>query len=263
MKIKQIKVLFVSIIVVALTFVIGCGNKPRVIISKAERSPEITGNPKVRIVNIIRKGNGISVELGVDNFVLGSQTQTPRAAKIANSPKGQHVHLILDNKPYAAVYKQGKGNLVHIEKVAMGQHTLFAFPSRSYHESVKTPGASSMVNFELTDNKLEFLTVKMGMPSIIYSRPKGTYKGDAAKKIMLDFYLNNLELSADGNTARYKIHKESETREHIFDLNEWTPVFVSGLSDGKYFITLELLDKDGNLVQGKWNNTTREIVVSK
>lgn len=260
MKVKQVRVLFISIIT-ALTFAVGCWNKTGVVISKAERSPAISGKPKVRIVNITKKGNGIDVELDVDNFVLGIQTKTPRAAEIANSSKGQHIHLIIDNESYLAVYKHGKDNLVHIKEVAEGQHTLFAFPSRSYHESVKTPGASSVVNFKLTGDKLEFQHVKTGKPFILYSRPKGVYAGADAKKIMLDFYLNNVELGADGNTARYRIRKKGETREYTFETNEWTPAFVSGLSTGTYRIGLEVLDKGGNLVRADWNATEQEIEI--
>ncbi len=260
MKIKRVKVLFISVIT-ALTFAAGCWNKTGVVISKAERSPAVSGKPNVRIVNITRKGNGIDVELDVDDFVLGIQTKTPRAAEIANSPRGQHVHLIIDNKPYLAIYRHGKDNLVHIKEVTEGQHTLFAFPGRSYHESVKTPGAGSVVSFKLTGNRLEFQPVRTGSPFVVYSRPKGVYAGDAAKKIMLDFYLNNVELSADGNTARYRVRKKGDTREYIFETDEWTPAFVSGLSTGTYHIRLEVLDKDGKLIQADWNATEREIEI--
>lgn len=260
MKVKQVKVLCITA-VAALTFAAGCQKKTGVVISKAERSPEITGKPKVRIVNITRKGSGIEVELDVDNFALGVQTRTPRAAEIANSSKGQHVHLIIDNKPYYAIYKQGKGNLVHIKDIAEGQHTLAAFPSRSYHESVKTPGAVSVADFKLTGGKLEFQSVEKRKPLIMYSRPKGTYEGNAAKKIMLDFYLNNVELSADGNRVRYKIRKKGESSEYIYETDEWTPAFVSGLSTGTYSISFKVLDKDGNLVRADWNDTEREIEV--
>jgi hypothetical protein len=45
-------------------------------------------------------------------------------------------------------------------------------------------------------------------------------------------------------------------------LEEWTPAFVTGLSEGTYDVTLELLDAEGNVVSGEWNSTTREIEVA-
>lgn len=236
-----------------------------VVLYEVNRSPKVP-YAQAKIVSPVQEtllGNtDVFVAIEVENFELGVETKTPRAKEIANSGKGQHVHLIVDNKPYIAVYKVGEP--VNIGKVGSGPHTLVAFPSRSYHESIKTPGASSMVNFYVGETAGKF-ELDAKTPSIIYSRPKGTYKGDAAKTIMLDFYLNNEEISPGGNTARYTITKKGEAElvdeKYTIDINKWAPAFISGLSSGKYLVTLELLDKDGNLIVGGWNKTAREIEV--
>ena len=248
----------------------GCGdeNERGAVLYTVERSPAIA---EVR-VDITLPADGqvfpsdggvspeiesVSVELEVSGFELGAQTRIPRAGRIADSRNGQHVHLIVDNRPYMAVYDT--------EDVALelppGPHTLFAFPGRSYHESVKTPGAAALVNFYVGEASGEF-SLDADAPAIIYSRPKGTYSGAAARDIMLDFYLNNVELGPGGYTARYTIvGKEDPDRRYTIDMNEWVPAFASGLESGTYSVTLELLDGDGETVPGEWNGTTREIVV--
>ena len=264
------------ITIASLMLAAGCGdeNGRGAVLYTAERSPAI---PDARVeITLPAAGQvfpvdrsvppelegesgelqSVSVELDVSGFELGARTRTPRADGIADSRNGQHVHLIVDNRPYVAVY----GTEADVA-LAPGPHTLFAFPGRSYHESVKTPGAASLVNFHVGEASGEF-SLDADAPAIIYSRPKGTYSGADARDIMLDFYLSNVELGPDGYTARYTIvGKEDPDRRYTIDMNEWVPAFASGLESGTYSVTLELLDGDGETVPGEWNSTTREIVV--
>lgn len=240
----------------------GCGNERErgAVLYTAERSPGIPG-ARVDIAlpadgQVFPGDRSVPVELRVSGFELGAPTDTPRADEIANSQRGQHVHLIVDNRPYTAVYELDD---VAVE-LAPGPHTLFAFAGRSYHESVKTPGAWDFVNFYVGEDSGEF-SLDADAPAIVYSRPKGTYSGAAAGEIMLDFYLFNVELGSDGYTARYTIvGKEDPDRRYSIDIDRWVPAFASGLESGTYSVTLELL-RDGEPVGGEWNSTTREIVV--
>ena len=235
-----------------------------VVIYPVERSPKIPfarANITFPGQDEILEDDDVFVVIEVENFQLGAQTNTLRARELSNSPKGQHVHLIVDNKPYIAVYTQGEP--INVGKLGPGTHTVVVFPSRSYHESVKSPEAYDIKNFNVISPS--GVALNRGTPSIIYSRPKGTYKGVDAAEIMLDFYLNDVELSEGGNFARYTIVKKdgSQLTDEIYsiDIHEWKPAFVRGLKTGVYQITLELLDNDGNQVAGPWNKTTREIEV--
>jgi hypothetical protein len=185
------------------------------------------------------------------------QTDTERAQAIANSGNGQHFHVILDNGPYMANYEAGTP--FDIGELEPGAHTLFAFPSRSYHESVKSDTSYDFINFYVGEESGEFM-LGPDDPAIVYSRPKGTYSGEGAEKIMLDFYLHNVELSSDGYKAKYTIRSGGSEVASI-TLTEWTPAFVTGLSSGTYEVNLQLLDADGNVVSGPFNDTTREITV--
>lgn len=233
----------------------------KVEIITGERSPAFP-DAKARFNKInngdVLEDNNVAVIVDVWNYELGIQTDTPRAQEIANSGKGQHAHIILDNDPYFANYEAGVP--FDIGTLDEGPHTLVVFPSRSYHESVKSVGSADIVNFYVGKQEGEFM-IDESKPTIIYSRPKGKYEGDGAKKIMLDFFLINAELG-DEYKAKYMIRKnEADAEEYTITMTEWTPAFVTGLTSGEYIITLQLLDSDGNLVDGAFNNTQRSITV--
>lgn len=248
----------------------GCGGgdgQTGVTITTGERSPAIEGaaaefnSPEDSTV--VADPN-VSVVVTAESFEAGVQTETPRAEEIANSAKGQHVHIIVDNQPYLANYTPGEP--FDIGTLDEGPHSLVVFPSRSYHESVKNEGAHDVLNFWVGEETGSF-PLDPSQPTIIYSRPKGTYSGDAAERIMLDFYLHNVTLSSDGYTARYTIRPadagaDAEPLASI-TLTEWTPAFVTGLESGDYVVTLELLDAQDNVVPGTFNSTEREITVER
>jgi hypothetical protein len=238
----------------------GGGGEAGVQIQKGERSPAIEG-ASARITapadSAVLDSPDVQSVVEARNFETGVQTDTDRAQEIANSANGQHFHLILDNGPYMANYEAGAP--FDIGELEPGAHTLFAFPSRSYHESVKSDTSYDYVNFYVGEESGEFM-MSADDPAIVYSRPKGTYSGDGAEKIMLDFYLHNVELSSDGYKAKYTIRSGGSEVASI-TLTEWTPAFVTGLSSGTYEVNLQLMDADGNVVPGPFNDTTREITV--
>lgn len=234
-----------------------------VTIEQGERSPEIAGATATFAApesgEVLDAGSDVMVTVNVESFETQVQTDTPRSDSIANSSKGQHVHIIVDGGPYHANYEPGTP--FNIGMLEDGAHTAVVFPSRSYHESVKNEGAMDFVNFYVGEEAGDF-PLNPEEPTIIYSRPKGSYTGAGAERIMLDFYLHNVELSADGYSARYQI-REKGSDEVIASttLTEWVPSFVEGLQKGTYIVRLELLDADGNVVPGPLNTTDREIMV--
>lgn len=248
----------------------GCGGtdngegESSVQIRQGERSPDIEGAS----ANIVSPEQGEVVSRDVqavveaENFETGVQTNTDRAKKIANSEKGQHFHMIVDNKPYMANYETGTP--FALDSLEPGAHSLVAFPSRSYHESVKGEDAYDLVNFYVQEETGSF-PLGGNEPAIIYSRPKGTYTGAAADSIMLDFYLHNVELSEDGYKARYTIREQGQEDSQLASatLTEWAPAFVTGLESGTYVVRLQLLDENNSVVPGPFNDTQREITVKR
>ncbi len=195
----------------------------------------------------------IDFNFEVKNYELGAQTDSPNTKRLANSGKGQHIHFILNNQPYSAHYESA-----FAKAIPDGTHHLVAFLSRSYHESVKNE--NSMVVKKITvgkDDAQDDPAFDVNKPTLIYSRPKGEYKGKDTENILLDFFVLNTELSEDGNKVRANINGEE------FMITEWAPHVINGLEMGEVKIMLELIDANGNTIEGPFNQVTRTITLSE
>ena len=107
------------------------------------------------------------------------------------------------------------------------------------------------------ENPEDKLGLTMETPTLIYSRPKGEYTGKDTEQILLDFFVLNTELSADGNKVRAKINDTE------FTITEWVPHVIKGLPMGEVTIQLELVDASGNLIPGPFNKVTRKVTLKE
>jgi len=193
-------------------------------------------------------------QFNVENYELKNQTSDAEMQGLANSNKGQHVHFILNNGPYDAEY-----NNEFSKKLPEGDHVMLAFLSRSYHMSVKNENSYVIKKFRVGEPKEEEqLDVDFTAPHLFYSRPKGTYSGDGAKKVLLDFFLLNTELSKTDNYVHVTINGE-----HEFKVTEWAPYVIEGMPMGENTIKLELKDSEGNYVEGPFNKVERSITLEE
>lgn len=203
---------------------------------------------------------------------------------------GNHIHIILDNQPYEAFYNLD--NEFELRNVADGEHTLRVFPSRPWHESYKTDGAFQIVKFTVKNGGADTTkptttnsgntvansnpaptpegkdmaeskagNVDITKPLLTYSRPKGEYKGADTEAIMIDFWLVNAKLKDAGGDYRVKYSVDGGEAKFI---DKWEPIWLTGWFAGKHKIKLELVDKNGNVVDnGGYNSTEREITITK
>jgi hypothetical protein len=195
----------------------------------------------------------VTVKYTVKNFKLTEMTDDAHAAHMANSHDGQHIHFILDNKPYTALYKPEHSVTVPLNS----EHYLLSFLSRSYHESIKTTAASKLVKFKIDAMGKLTTDATPKEPSLFYSRPKGEYKGEETKNLLLDFYLVNTSLASDGNKVVADINGQT------FTLDKWGPYEIKGLPMGDNKVKLTLVDKDGNAVTGDNVSVERDIKLSE
>lgn len=187
----------------------------------------------------------------VADYVLGAQTATAGENGLANSGKGQHIHLIVNNGPYSAHYEPGFNHQLND-----GNNVILAFLSRSYHESVKNGKAFVVTQVAVGDSAGE--AADLTAPHLFYSRPKGTYKGDATNKVLLDFFLANTSIGGEnGNVVRATING------NVFYLDQWVPYTMEGLQDGENTVKLELMDAEGNIVPGPFNSVERTFTLEK
>jgi hypothetical protein len=176
-----------------------------------------------------------------------------------------HVHLILDDKPYKPIYDPKApvklSELTGGDTIADGQHILVAFPSRANHESVKTPGALAITEFWV--GKKGDKTQDPTKPMLIYSRPKGEYKGDMANHVLVDFQLANTKLAADKDHVHIAVTGPGIEGEKSADATQFGPPFyLDNLQDGSYSVKLELLGADGKVLPGSWNSVTRQFSIA-
>ncbi|MFM2225941.1 MAG: hypothetical protein RJA07_2143 [Bacteroidota bacterium] len=185
----------------------------------------------------------------VKNYSLGNQTPDASQKRCANSAKGQHIHFIVDNKPYEALYKPEIKTTF-----AQGPHLVLAFLSRSYHQSIKSKKAYVLKQIKSGNTKLPDYDITK--PMLFYSRPKAFYIGADTQNVLLDFYVVNTTISKKTNRVKATINGK------IFMLNDWKPFLVQGLPMGITKIKLELVNKKGKLVEGAFTSIEREITLA-
>lgn len=194
----------------------------------------------------------LTVKYDVENFTLTEHTEDMNAEHMANSGEGQHIHFILDNKPYDALYKPE-----HQVKVKLGEeHYLLSFLSRSYHESIKEPNAAVLKHFKVDENAKIVELDAPTEPALFYSRPKGEYAGKDTEKILLDFYLFNTKLD-DGHKVEAKVNDQ------VFVLDQWRPYEIENAPKGELTVTLTLLNAEGNAMAGDNTSITRKVTLKE
>jgi len=259
-----------------------------------ERGAQDEAKPTLKIVepkaDSTVESSTVKVKLELAGDLKGYKPMMNMETKMGN-----HIHVILDNQPYEAYYNI-EDNAFELRNVADGEHTLRVFPSRPWHESYKDEGAFQMVKFNVKNGGADTTkptTTNTGntmanansnantaptpegkdmqsstagkvdaeKPLLTYSRPKGEYKGADADAIMIDFWLVNAKLKDGGGDYRVKYSVDGGEAKFI---DKWEPIWLTGWTNGKHKIKLELVDKDGKLVEnGGYNSTEREITITK
>jgi hypothetical protein len=215
--------------------------------------PSLEGyQPQVSIlspqVDEILQGNIVKVRLQVKDLPIFKDSQWQL---------GPHLHLILDNQPYIAVYDLNQP--VVLSDLSPGTHTLRVFASRPWHESFKNEGAYAQATFHVL-TKTEENNPDAKLPLLTYSRPTGSY---GAEPIMLDFYLTNAplhslaETNPDDTMSNWRIR--STVNGESFILDRWQPIYLKGFKPGKTWVKLEFLDNQGQPVKNAFNTTIRLI----
>lgn len=209
----------------------------------------------------------VHMETRIDWFPLGYDTELPRRKEIYNDPKGQAIHVIIDNLPYFEINEALFDALddhdeffdqiaeFHIPyKLSPGMHIIRAFPCRSFGESLKQPKAfvSRTIYYQ---EKTPTLNVNLNEPYLTYNEPQGEYP-DEKQPILLDFYVTNCALSKDGYKVRLTI--DGTNQRFLYD---WVPYYLYGLSPGTHSIRLELINPQNIQVPGIFNDISKTFTI--
>lgn len=226
-------------------------------VADVSASPEFA-NAQLAIakVNAVPAGDSskVSFDFSVKNYELKNQTADAATKNCNNSDKGQHIHFILDNKPYVALYEPKH----EVTLAKNTEHYLMCFLSRSYHEALKNKGAAVVYHFKIDESgKLQKLDDPKE-PMLFYSRPKGDYLGKDTANLLLDFYVWNVSLGSDYQVKADVVNeKTGQSTSYIF--TEWKPKFIENLGTGNAKVTLTLQDKNGQPVNEAMNKIVRDI----
>ncbi len=213
-------------------------------------------------------GSSIWVQFRVDGFALGSPSPFERANEVAVSNMGQTVHVVIDNHPYFAINGPAidpfdqSGNYYDTSykfeipfRLSQGQHTIRLFPTRSFGESLKGDNTFVASQFYVGSQKGD-QEIDLSAPYLTYNEPNSHMSLQAGQPILLDFYVSNAELSADGYKVRLSIDGKSNRV-----LTSWQPYYIYGLKAGKHTVRLELLDEKNQQVSGPFNDVSQTIIV--
>jgi hypothetical protein len=196
----------------------------------------------------------VAFAFDVKNYNLKNQTSDASNKQCNNSDKGQHIHFIMDNKPYVALYEPKH----EITLAKNSEHYLMCFLSRSYHESIKTKGAAFVYHFKIDENGKLVKLDEPKTPMLFYSRPKGDYLGKDTTNLLLDFYVWNASLGNDFKVkANFKNETTGQSKEASIDI--WQAMFIEHMGTGKSSVSISLTDKDGNAIEGPMTSATRNI----
>lgn len=214
----------------------------------------------------VEKKNPVHVEMRLDWFPLGVETDFPRKNEIYDDNYGQSIHVFIDDNEYfevsEALFDAVDDHDEYFDQITEfdipgtltpGLHVIRAFPCRSFGESLKKNNNGVVSTFYFQNKTKE--TFDMNAPYLTYNEPQGKF-GDAHKPILLDFYINNCILSKDGYKVRITIDEANQRF-----LYDWTPYYIYGLSKGQHVIRLELISPQNTPVPGPFNDVKRKITI--
>ena len=185
----------------------------------------------------------IEVRLKVENFPV---------FKDDTLQLGNHLNLIVDNESLQSIYSIQEP--IIIKNLSPGTHTIRVFAVRPWGESFKNEKAYAQTTFnvltETNDNRPE-----PGVPLLTYNSPTA----NATEPLLLDFYLTNAPLHAiaqnNPNLKDWRI--KATVNGTSFILEDWQPIYLTGLEPGENWVQLELIDETGNGIENVFNNTVR------
>jgi hypothetical protein len=221
----------------------------------------------------VRGGSNKDVQVRIDGFALGVNSDFPRKREIYNDPDGQSLHFVIDNQPHfsrnIALVSALDDSENYFEQTMEfpipgdldpGLHVLRVFPVRSFNESLKGDGCFAARVFyyqsETCNDEFRNQKIDLDAPYITYNEPQGKYKFSSTHPILLDFYVSNTQLSRDGYKVRLSIDGGGKRL-----LTQWIPYYIYGMKRGTHKIRLQLLDPQNKLVPGPLNDVTRTIMI--
>ena len=127
---------------------------------------------------------------------------------------------------------------IPVAQLRKGANLLKVYLVRSWGESVKQPEAFAFVPFFYEVNPgLSWVAPKR--PILTLVSPRGTYKGDAAKKILFDFMVQNPEKQQ----TSYRVHYTLDGKK--LQLESGKSYYFYNLTPGEHELRVEVVNNKG------------------
>ncbi|MDE3046184.1 MAG: hypothetical protein KGJ02_06030 [Verrucomicrobiota bacterium] len=240
-------------------------------VEPVKRTPE--SDTVVLVIAIPKDGalvasNPVWMQCRIDGFSLGAGSSFDRADEIVETDMGQTIHVVVDDRPYFPInnpaldpyiqegwyYDTGYRFQIPF-KLDKGKHLLRVFPARSFGESLKGEKTffASIFSLGSEEGGKDYDLTK---PYLTYNEPSNQLYLVENKPILLDFYLSNCELTADGYRVRLTVDGKVNRI-----LTSWQPYYIYGLKKGNHTVRLELINGSGKPVQGPFSDIQRTFTV--
>jgi len=230
-------------------------------------------------------GMGNHIHVILDNQPYEAYYNLNQPFELRNVTEGKHTLRVFASRPWHESYKndgsfqmvtftvKGGGDASQPTTTASGQTMADNKNTNAATNNNKNANATTGTNTNAAANTnaapregKEMPASQAGeidrtKPLLTYSRPKGENKGADAEAVMIDFWLTNAKLQGDGGD--YRVRYTIDGGEAKF-IDKWEPIWLKGWTDGKHTVKLELVGRDGNVVEnGGYNSTSREITISR
>ncbi|MFM7021436.1 MAG: hypothetical protein ACKOXB_00545 [Flavobacteriales bacterium] len=199
-------------------------------------------------LNLISPKNGKArmgkndFEFEVKKFPLMTRTAEEDKTGLKTEKEGQHIKFI-----YSGHLPKITNSSAIEENLSPGENYIFAVLSRSYNLSVHAAEKGFLMSkISILDNSSKIETAK-GSHMVPIS-PVGEYPYEKSKKILLDFFLVNTQLSEKGN---YVLVTIDDTE---FIIRKWAPFMIEGLEPGMHSVSFKLMDASNKLIPGPFND---------
>lgn len=123
-----------------------------------------------------------------------------------------------------------------------GNNVFLAFLTDKNGIGIKTNKALVLKNVVLGNNEHLF---DMTKPHLFYYMPESN-----SDEVVLDFCLLNTTISEKGNKVKVVLNNETE-----FILSKWAAYKIKGLSKESNIIRIQLINKEGKLIEGPFNDS--------
>jgi hypothetical protein len=150
----------------------------------------------------------------------------------------QGFEVVLNDQDPARFYSSPANFEIPVEKLRKGANLIKVYLVRSWGESLKVPEAFAFVPFFYeTKGGLSWVAAKR--PIVTLVSPRGTYKGEAAKKILFDFMVQNPEKLPKS----YKVHYTLNGKK--LELDSGKSYYFYNLVPADYELRVEVVNARG------------------